>query len=154
MKPKLQKTYSPKPGDISREWFVVDATDLPLGRLASHIASILRGKHKPTFAPHVDGGDFVIVVNAEKVAVTGGKETDKQYYRHSGYPGGLSAMNLGEVRAKHPERIMETAVKGMLPKNRLGRQMLRKLKVYAGPDHPHAPQKPQPLEFDIRKVEA
>ncbi len=154
MKPQLQKTFSPKPGDITREWFVVDAADLPLGRLASHVATILRGKHKPIFAPHVDAGDFVIVVNAEKVAVTGNKEIDKQYYRHSGFPGGIRSANVAQLRATYPERIIESAVRGMLPKNRLGRQTLRKLKVYAGPDHPHAAQNPQPLEFDIRKVEA
>jgi large subunit ribosomal protein L13 len=154
MKPKLQKTFSPKPEDIERSWFVVDASDLPLGRLASHVAAVLRGKHKPTFAPHVDGGDFVVVVNAEKVAVTGKKESEKQYYRHSGFPGGLRSGNLAQMRRTYPERIIEAAVRGMLPKNRLGRQTLRKLKVYAGPDHPHAAQNPTPLEFDIRKVEA
>lgn len=154
MNPKLQKTFSPKPEDIERAWFVVDATDLPLGRLASHVASVLRGKHKPTFAPHMDVGDYVIVVNAEKVAVTGGKEEQKQYYRHSGFPGGLRSVNLAQLRTSYPERIIEGAVRGMLPKNRLGRQMLRKLKVYAGPEHPHAAQAPQPLVFDIRKVEA
>ncbi len=154
MSPKLQKTFSPKPADIEREWFVVDATDLPLGRLASHVAGILRGKHKPIFAPHVDAGDYVIVVNAAKVAVTGTKETTKMYYRHSGYPGGLREESLEQVRARYPERIIENAVKGMLPKNKLGRKMAGKLKVYGGADHPHASQKPQPLELDIRKVGA
>lgn len=154
MKAQLQTTYSPKPGDIERTWFVVDATDVPLGRLASQIAQVLRGKHKPTYAPHVDGGDFVVVVNAEKVHVSGNKEIEKIYYRHSGYPGGLRAETLSEVREKHPDRIVEVAVKGMLPKNRLGRQMARKLKVYAGPDHPHQSQKPQPLEITNRKVDA
>lgn len=152
MKPKLQRTYSPKPGDLSHDWFVVDAADVPLGRLASNVAQILRGKHKPTFAPHMDGGDYVIVVNAEKVAVTGRKEDEKVYYRHSGYPGGLRAASLRQLREKYPDRVITNAVKGMLPKNRLGRQILGKLKVYAGPDHPHAAQNPQPL--DIRKVGA
>ena len=151
MKPKLQKTFSPKPADIEREWLVVDATDVPLGRLASELAQVLRGKHKPTYAPHVDGGDYVIVLNAEKIAVTGTKETDKSYYRHSGYPGGLSEMSLAEMRAKHPERIVQAAVKGMLPKNKLGRQMFKKLKVYAGPEHPHAAQSPQPFDLAHRK---
>ena len=152
MKPKIQKTYSPKPGDIERTWFVVDAEGQTLGRLASEIATILRGKHKPTFAPHVDGGDYVIVVNAEKIAVTGNKELTKTYYRHSGFPGGLTEMNLAELREKFPERIIEGAVKGMLPKNKLGRKMIGKLKVYAGPDHPHASQQPEVLE--IGKVSA
>lgn len=152
MKPKLQKTYTPKPGDLSHDWFVVDATDVPLGRLASNVAQLLRGKHKPTFAPHVDGGDYIIVINAEKIAVTGRKEDEKIYYRHSGYPGGLRASSLRHLRATYPDRVITNAVRGMLPKNRLGRQILGKLKVYAGPDHPHAAQSPQPL--DIRKVGA
>jgi large subunit ribosomal protein L13 len=152
MKPKLQKTYSPKPGDITREWLVVDADGIPLGRLASHVAQLLRGKHKPTFAPHVDGGDFVIVINAEKVAVTGNKESTKTYYRHSGYPGGLREMNLAAMRERYPERVIEGAVKGMLPKNRLGRKLYGKLRVYAGGEHPHAAQNPRP--YDIRKVGA
>jgi large subunit ribosomal protein L13 len=152
MKPKLQKTYTPRPGDIVREWHVVDATDVPLGRLASAVAPLLRGKHRPTFAPHVDGGDYVVVINAEKIAVTGNKETEKMYYRHSGYPGGLRSATLAEMRDRYPERIIQNAVRGMLPKNRLGRQILSKLKVYAGPDHPHGAQNPQPL--DIRKVHA
>jgi large subunit ribosomal protein L13 len=149
----INKTYSPKPGDIERAWFVVDAADLPLGRLASEIATRLRGKHKPTYAPHIDGGDFIIVVNAEKVAVTSDKSQSKIYYRHSGYPGGIKAETFDSLRERRPEAIIERAVRGMLPKTRLGRQMGRKLKVYAGPDHPHAAQKPEPLAFDIRKVE-
>lgn len=154
MKPKLQRTFSPKPGDIKRSWYVIDAANVPLGRLASEIAQILRGKNKPTYAPHVDGGDFVIVVNAEAVHVSGNKEIEKIYYRHSGYPGGLRAETLSQVRRKHPERLIEAAIRGMLPKNRLGRQMIRKLKVYAGPDHPHAAQTPEPLTLTYRKVEA
>ena len=149
----MNKTYSPKPGDISRVWHLVDATDLPLGRLASEVATILRGKHKPTYAPYVDGGDFVIVVNAEKVAVTSGKSQTKIYYRHSGYPGGIKAETFENLRERRPEAIIERAVTGMLPKNKLGRQMARKLKVYAGPEHPHVAQSPQRLELKIRKVE-
>jgi len=152
MKPKLQKTFTPKPADISREWLVVDAADVPLGRLASQVAQLLRGKHKPTFAPHVDGGDFVIVINAEKVAATGNKEETKMYYRHSGYPGGIREMNLGAMRARYPERIIEAAVKGMLPKNKLGRKLQGKLRVYAGAEHPHHAQHPRP--YQIRRVEA
>ncbi len=152
MKPKLQKTYSPKAADIQRRWYLVDAADVPLGRLASGVAQVLRGKHKPTFAPHVDGGDYVVVINAERVAVTGNKEQQKSYYRHSGYPGGLSEMPLGEMREKHPERIIETAVKGMLPKNKLGRTIIGKLKVYAGSDHPHAAQSPEPLSLGKERV--
>jgi large subunit ribosomal protein L13 len=151
VKARLQKTHTPKASEIERAWFVVDATDIPLGRLASKVAQILRGKHKPTFAPHMDMGDFVVVVNAERFAATGNKETDKMYYRHSGYPGGLTELSLGEMRVRYPERVIETAVKGMLPKNKLGRKMLSKLKVYAGPDHPHAAQSPELL--DLRKVE-
>jgi large subunit ribosomal protein L13 len=153
MKPKLQKTYTPKPGEISREWLVVDATDVALGRLASQVAQLLRGKHKPIWAPHIDVGDHVIVVNAEKVAVTGNKEVAKMYYRHSGYPGGLTELSLGEMRKKYPERIIEIAVKGMIPKNKLGRATLSKLKVYAGPDHPHGAQKPR-THVVVGKVEA
>ena len=149
----INKTFSPKPSDIEREWFVVDATDLPLGRLASEIAQRLRGKHKPTYAPHVDGGDFIVVVNAEKVAVTSDKSQSKIYYRHSGYPGGIKEETFESLLERRPEAIIERAVKGMLPKNKLGRQMAGKLKVYAGPDHPHEAQKPQPLELDVRKVE-
>ena len=154
MKPKLQRTYSPKPGDITRSWYVVDAENVPLGRLASEVAQILRGKNKPTYAPHFDGGDFVVVVNADKIHVSGNKETEKIYYRHSGYPGGLRAETLSKVREDRPERLIETAVRGMLPKNRLGRQIFRKMKVYAGPDHPHEAQMPQPLTLKYRKVEA
>ncbi len=154
MKPKLQRTFSPKASDINRSWYVIDADNVPLGRLSSEIAQILRGKHKPTYAPHMDGGDFVIVVNAEKVYVSGNKEIEKIYYRHSGYPGGLRAETLSKVRKDHPERLIEAAVRGMLPKNRLGRQIFRKLKVYAGPDHPHAAQMPEPLALKYRKVEA
>jgi large subunit ribosomal protein L13 len=149
----INKTYSPKPGDIERSWFVVDASDLPLGRLASEVATLLRGKHKPTYAPHVDGGDFIVVVNAEKVAVTSDKSQSKIYYRHSGYPGGIKAETFERLRERRPEAIIERAVNGMLPKNKLGRQMGRKLKVYAGPDHPHTAQKPEALVLDIRKVE-
>ncbi len=154
MKPKLQRTFSPKPSDINRSWYVIDADNVPLGRLASEIAQILRGKNKPTYAPHMDGGDFVIVVNAEKIHVSGNKEIEKIYYRHSGYPGGLRADTLSKVRKDHPERLIEAAVRGMLPKNRLGRQIFRKLKVYAGPDHPHAAQTPEPITLKYRKVEA
>jgi large subunit ribosomal protein L13 len=149
----VNKTYSPKPGEIERKWHVVDATDLPLGRLASEVAQILRGKHKPIFSPHLDCGDFVIVVNAEKVAVTSGKSKTKIYYRHSGYPGGIRAETFESLRDRRPEAIVERAVRGMLPKNRLGRKVIKKLKVYAGAYHPHEAQKPQRLELIIRKVE-
>ena len=142
------RTYSPKPADIQREWHVIDATDVRLGRLAVQIATLLRGKHKPTYAPHVDGGDFVIVVNAGKVSLSGDKATTKLAYRHSGYPGGLSSTPFGELLEKDPRRAIEKAVWGMLPKNRLGRQMLKKLKVYTGPHHPHSAQKPQPLPIE------
>lgn len=138
------RTYSPKPGDVPREWHVIDATDVVLGRLASHAATLLRGKHKPTFAPHVDTGDFVIIVNASKVALSGNKRDDKLAYRHSGYPGGLRAIPYGELLDKDPRKVVERAVRGMLPKNRLGRKLLKKLKVYAGPDHPHQAQQPKP----------
>jgi large subunit ribosomal protein L13 len=148
------KTYTPKPGDIVREWFVVDATDLPLGRLASEVAQVLRGKRKPMYAPHMDTGDYVVVVNAEKVAVTSDKSQSKIYYRHSGYPGGIKAETFESLIQRRPEAVIERAVRGMLPKNKLGRHMLRKLKVYAGPDHPHSAQSPQPIQFEIRKVEA
>ncbi len=150
---KTNKTFSPKTTDITRGWWVVDATDLPLGRLASEVAQILRGKNKPTYAPHVDGGDFVVVVNAEKVAVTSDKSQSKIYYRHSGYPGGIKAETFERLRDRRPEAIIERAVTGMLPKNKLGRQMARKLKVYAGGEHDHAAQKPKSLELKIRKVE-
>jgi large subunit ribosomal protein L13 len=141
------RTFSPKAGDIQHQWHVIDASDVVLGRLASHAAILLRGKHKPIFAPHVDTGDFVIVVNAEKVALTGRKLEQKQAYRHSGYPGGLRAVAYSDLLEKHPERVIEKAVRGMLPKNSLGRSMLRKLKVYAGPEHPHQAQQPVPSEI-------
>jgi large subunit ribosomal protein L13 len=138
------RTYSPKPGDVQRQWHVIDAADIVLGRLAVHAATLLRGKHKPIYAPHVDTGDFVIIVNAEKVALTGSKREDKVEYRHSGYPGGIRATTYDVLLAKNPRRVVEKAVKGMLPHNSLGRQMLSKLKVYAGPEHPHQAQKPVP----------
>ena len=141
------RTYTPKPGDVERNWYVIDATDVVLGRLASHVATLLRGKHKATFAPHVDGGDFVIVINAEKVALTGNKRETKLAYRHSGYPGGLRATRFVDLLEKHPERAIEKAVRGMLPHTTLGRQQLSKLKVYAGPEHPHAAQQPKPFEL-------
>ncbi|MGH3435196.1 MAG: 50S ribosomal protein L13 [Sciscionella sp.] len=144
------RTYSPKPGEVTRAWHVIDAEDLILGRLATQAATLLRGKHKPTYAPHVDTGDFVIVVNAEKVALTGNKREQAFAYRHSGYPGGLKQRSFGEMLEKQPEKLVEKAIKGMLPKNRLGRAMGSKLKVYAGPEHPHAAQQPQP--FEITKV--
>lgn len=151
---KLQTTFTPRPADIDRAWWLVDATDLPLGRLASEVAQILRGKHKATYATHMDMGDFVVLVNASAVALTGNKAEQKVYRRHSGYPGGLTEISYETMLERHPERVIEKAVFGMLPKNRLGRQMRRKLKVYAGPDHPHAGQAPQPLSFNIRKVES
>ena len=143
------KTYSAKPGEVTREWYLVDAEGKTLGRLATQIADTLRGKLKPQYTPHVDTGDFVIVVNAEKIAVSGAKR-DEFRYRHSGYPGGLKKRTVGELLDTKPERLVELAVKGMLPKNTLGRAQLKKLKVYAGPDHPHAAQKPQP--FEIKQV--
>jgi large subunit ribosomal protein L13 len=151
---RLQKTFTPRPADIDRSWWLVDAAGLPLGRVASEVARILRGKHKPKFAPHIDMGDFVVVVNAEQVAVTGAKEDDKSYFRHSGYPGGISKRSFRELLDTHPERVVEKAVRGMLPRNRLGRAMGRKLRVYAGPDHPHGGQDPQPLSFEIGKVDS
>ena len=138
------RTYSPKAGEITRQWHVIDATDVVLGRLASQAAILLRGKHKATFAPHVDTGDFVIIVNADKVALSGNKREQKHDYRHSGYPGGLRATSYGELLATNPRRAVEKAVKGMLPHNKLGRAQAAKLKVYAGPEHPHAAQKPVP----------
>lgn len=150
---KLQKTYTPRPADIERVWFVVDADGVPLGRLASHVAQILRGKHKVTYAPHVDGGDYIVIVNAEKVAVTSGKSQSKIYYRHSGYPGGLKEESFERLMKRRPEAIIERAVRGMLPKTKLGRQMIRKLKVHAGPDHPHGAQNPKVLDLEIRKVD-
>lgn len=141
------RTYSPKPGDIDRQWHVIDATDVVLGRLASQTATLLRGKHKPTFAPHVDGGDFVVIINADKVALTGQKLDKKLAYRHSGYPGGLRATPYSELLEKDPRRAVEKAVAGMLPHNKLGAQQIRKLKVYSGPNHPHAAQQPTPYEL-------
>ncbi|GAA3761540.1 50S ribosomal protein L13 [Salinactinospora qingdaonensis] len=141
------RTYSPKPNDVQRQWHVIDASDVVLGRLASHVATLLRGKHKPYYAPHIDTGDFVIVINAGKVALTGRKLEQKRAYRHSGYPGGLRSVAYGELIAKNPERAIEKAVKGMLPKNSLGRKMVKKLKVYAGPEHPHQAQQPVPFEI-------
>jgi len=145
------RTFSPKAADIQRQWLVIDATDVVLGRLASQSATLLRGKHKPIFALHVDTGDFVIIVNAAKVALTGNKLHDKKAYRHSGYPGGLREVSYADLMAKSPERAVEKAVRGMLPKNTLGRHQLSKLKVYAGPDHPHQAQ--QPVPFEITQVE-
>lgn len=150
---KQQKTYIPRAGDIERVWWTVDATDMPLGRLASEVASVLRGKHKPQYTPHLDVGDHVIVVNAEKVAVTSSKSEQKIYYRHSGFPGGIKAESFERLQARRPEAIVERAVRGMLPKNRLGRAMFRKLRVYAGPDHNQASQKPKPLELNLKRVE-
>jgi large subunit ribosomal protein L13 len=144
------RTYSPKGNDITRQWHVIDASDVVLGRLASQAAVLLRGKHKPIFAPHVDTGDFVIVINADKVALSGNKLEQKRAYRHSGYPGGLRSRSYGELMEKYPERVVEKAIRGMLPKNSLGRKTLRKLKVYAGPDHPHQAQAPVP--FEIKQV--
>lgn len=141
------RTYSAKPQEIQREWFVIDAQGQTLGRLATQVATILRGKHKPFYTPHIDCGDFVIVVNAEKVRVTGKKLDQKIYYRHSGYPGGLKQISLRRQLALHPERVIEAAVRGMLPKNRLGRRLFKKLKVYAGPTHPHQAQKPKVLNI-------
>jgi large subunit ribosomal protein L13 len=141
------RTFSPKAADVQRQWHVIDASDIVLGRLASQAAILLRGKHKAIFAPHVDTGDFVIIVNAAKVALTGNKLADKRAYRHSGYPGGLRAVAYSDLMDKSPERAVTKAVKGMLPKNSLGRQMLSKLKVYAGPEHPHQAQKPVPYEI-------
>ena len=150
---KLQKTYTPKPGDIDRAWFVVDADGVPLGRLASRVAQMLRGKHKATYAPHVDGGDYIVIVNAEKVAVTSNKSQSKIYYRHSGYPGGLKEESFERLMERRPKAIIERAVRGMLPKTKLGRQMIRKLKVHTGPEHPHGAQNPQVLDLEIRKVD-
>jgi large subunit ribosomal protein L13 len=144
------RTYSPKPGEIERQWYVIDAADVVLGRLATQAATLLRGKHKPVFAPHVDTGDFVIVVNAAKIALTGNKRSTKVAYRHSGYPGGLTAVGYEELLTKRPDRAVEIAVRGMLPHNRLGRQLITKLKVYAGPEHPHQAQ--QPVPFQITQV--
>ena len=142
------KTYSAKPGEISRDWYVVDAEGKTLGRLATQIADTLRGKNKPAYTPHVDTGDFVVVVNAEKISVTGQKRSEKMYYRHSGYPGGLKSRTLNDMLERRPEEVIRLAVKGMLPKNRLARKQLTKLKVYAGPEHPHVAQQPKPLELE------
>jgi large subunit ribosomal protein L13 len=139
------KTYSAKPADIKRDWYVVDAENLVLGRMATEIARRLRGKHKPEYTPHMDTGDYIVIINAEKVRVTGKKFTDKIYYRHSGYPGGLKSISFEKLQQDHPERIIEKAVKGMLPKGSLGRDMFRKLRVYAGTEHGHAAQQPIPL---------
>lgn len=142
------KTYVSNPTDRQRDWLIVDATGLTLGRLSTQLADALRGKRKPTYTPHVDTGDFVIVVNAEKIAVTGNKRADKKYYRHSGYPGGLKVRTLEEQLERRPEEVIRHAVKGMLPRNRLARKQITKLKIYAGPDHPHIAQKPQPMELE------
>ncbi|TLM98770.1 MAG: 50S ribosomal protein L13 [Actinobacteria bacterium] len=142
------KTYYAKPLEVEREWLLVDATDMVLGRLASQVAQILKGKNKPTYTPHVDTGDFVVVINAEKIRLTGNKANAKNYYSHSGFPGGLKEVSFARMLEKHPERIIEKAVKGMLPKNSLGRAMNRKLKVYAGPEHPHEAQKPRQITLE------
>jgi large subunit ribosomal protein L13 len=139
------RTYSPKAGDITREWYVIDADGETLGRLATRVASVLRGKHKPTFTPHMDMGDHVIIVNAEKIVLTGAKAEQKLYHHHSGYPGGLRGVPFATMLVRRPTQVVESAVNGMLPKNRSGRQMAKKLKVYAGPEHPHAAQQPKPL---------
>src|SRR3954463_871136 len=144
----VMKTYVATPADRERNWYVVDATGQTLGRLATQIANALRGKRKPTYTPHIDVGDFVIVVNAERIEVTGNKRAAKRYYRHSGYPGGLKSRTLQEMLDRRPEEVIRRAVKGMLPRNRLGRKQLTKLKVYAGPDHPHAAQQPKPMEIE------
>lgn len=141
------KTYVATPSDRERSWVLVDAADKTLGRFATQIADILRGKRKPQYTPHIDTGDFVVVINAEKIAVTGNKRADKRYYRHSGYPGGLKSRTLQEMLDRRPEEVIRKAVRGMLPRNRLARKQLTKLKVYAGPEHPHAAQRPQPLEI-------
>ena len=144
-------TYTPKAGDITTSWYVIDATDVVLGRLAVQAATLLRGKHKPTYAPHADGGDFVVIINAEKIALSGKKLTDKFAYRHSGYPGGLRKRSIGELLIKHPTRVVENAIVGMLPHTKLSRQAQKKLKVYAGPDHPHTAQQPQPMALIEQK---
>ena len=141
------RTYSPKPSEVERAWYVIDAADVVLGRLASQAATLLRGKHKPTFAPHVDTGDFVVVINASKVSLSGNKGDRNFVYRHSGYPGGLKQRSFTEMLEKHPEKLVQRAVKGMLPKNKLGRAMAKKLKVYASSEHPHAAQRPQPFQI-------
>ncbi len=145
----MNRTYSPKVGEVERRWYVVDAENAILGRLSTSIARVLTGKNKPTYAPHVDTGDFVIVLNAEKVVLTGRKEEQKIYYSHSGKPGSLKEITAAEMRKKHPKRLLEKAVRGMLPKNRLGRHQLRKLKIYVGGEHPHLAQNPQPLDLSV-----
>lgn len=147
----MQKTYSAKPGEIERKWFVVDLDNQVLGRVASEIAKILRGKHKPQFTPHADTGDFVIAVNAEKIKLTGNKLTDKKYFRHSGYIGNLKSTTAGEVMESNPDRVLRSAVRGMLPKNTLGRALLKKLKIYTGPEHPHEAQQPTVLPLSDSK---
>lgn len=142
------KTYYAKPNEVEREWLLIDAEDQVLGRVASKAAQILKGKHKPQYTPHVDTGDFVVVINADKIRVTGVKATDKEYYRHSGYPGGLKCETFQEAMEKHPERVIEHAVKGMLPKNTLGRAMAKKLKVYAGSEHPYMAQQPREIKME------
>jgi large subunit ribosomal protein L13 len=144
---KSMKTYSIKADEIHKDWFVADAENKALGRLASKVAQTLKGKHKPTYTPHMDMGDFVVVVNAEKIRVSGNKEMQKTYFSHSGYPGGTKEVDLYTMRRRHPERVIQNAVKGMLPHNRLGRQMMRNLKIYSGPDHPHSSQQPKVMEF-------
>ena len=141
------RTFSPRPSDIERTWYVVDATDMVLGRLATRVAHVLRGKHKPTFAPHLDMGDHVIIINAAKVRLTGAKAQQSMFHRHSGYPGGLKSISFGQLLDERPERLVEQAVRGMLPKNTIGRAQIKKLKIYAGADHPHAAQQPQNLEW-------
>ncbi|MDD4732745.1 MAG: 50S ribosomal protein L13 [Desulfovibrio sp.] len=141
------KTYTPTPEDLSHDWVVVDATDKILGRLATEISRRLRGKHKPEFSNHMDNGDFVVVVNADKIKVTGRKMEQKRYYKHTGYPGGIKSKSLAEMMAKKPENVLMLAVRGMLPKNRLARKQLKKLKIYAGPEHPHAAQQPQTIDI-------
>ena len=141
----MEKTYYPKPGELNKEWFVMDANGQNLGRFATQVAQILIGKHKPDFTPGVDNGDNVIIVNCERIVVTGKKLDDKMYYRHTGYPGGLREMNLRDLLAKAPERVLKSAIWGMLPKNKFGRGLLKNCKIYAGPDHPHAAQNPKPL---------
>ena len=141
------RTFTPKPGDVERSWYVIDATDVVLGRLASQAAQLLRGKHKPVFAPHVDAGDFVIIINADKVTLTGNKREDKLAYRHTGYPGGLRSVKYSELLEKNPERAIQKAIEGMLPSNKLAAQQIKKLKVYAGAEHPHEAQKP--VQFNV-----
>ena len=143
------KTYSAKPGEIERKWYLIDAKDQVLGRLATKAALLLRGKHKPQFTPHVDTGDFVVVINADKIRLSGTKANSKEYYRHSGYPGGLKCETFAEAMQKHPERVIEHAIKGMLPKGSLGRKQATKLKVYAGEEHPHAAQKPETISLEV-----